>query len=115
MTEWTVTHRFDSEADAIAFANLTEGMSGAPPFMRMAANKKRPVKDWRLVKIILEFMLPGRSYTHQMIADHIVENDYRAGSAGATLSKMAAAGLVRRLEQDCYQKVTEVAHAAVSN
>lgn len=102
---WTVIAEFTDRDDAVALMELARELGVVTKMTSHAINTRneRPAREWRIGKLILGSMVPGRSYDSEHFRALLAEHGFAPESYSATLSKLVKQGDVERVASGVFQ------------
>jgi hypothetical protein len=105
---WVVTAEFTDRDDAVALIDLARELGIVAQLSSRTINEKNggmntPARTWRTGKVLLNSMVPGRSYGLEHFMAALEEAGYKASSASPVLGKLVDQGDVERLGSGVYR------------
>lgn len=104
-TVWTVSAEFTDRDDAVAFMELVTELGVVTKMTSHAINasNERPCREWRIGKLVLGSMEPGRSYDREHFRALLQEHDYAPSSYSPVLTRLVNQGDVERPAPGVFQ------------
>ncbi len=104
-TVWTVSAEFMDRDDAIAFMELVAelGIVTKRTSHVINASNERPCREWRIGKLVLGSMVPGRSYGREHFRAVLQEAGFAPASHSPVLSLLVRQGDVERVAQGVFK------------
>ena len=102
---WTVIAEFTDRDDAVALMDLARELGVVTKMTSHAINtsNERPTREWRIGKLLLRSMVPGRSYDSEHFRALLQENGFAPSSCSPVLSRLVREGDVERPTPGSFQ------------
>lgn len=102
---WTVIAEFTDRDDAVALMELARELGVVTKLTSRQVNtsNERPAREWRIGKLILGSMVPGRSYDSEHFRAVLEGHGYAPASYSPTLSLLVRQGDVERVGSGVFQ------------
>lgn len=102
---WVVSAEFTDRDDAVALMDLARELGVVTKMTSHAINtsNERPAREWRLGKLILGSMVPGRSYDSEHFRALLAVHGFAPASYSPTLSLLVRQGDVERVGSGVFQ------------
>lgn len=104
-TVWTVSAEFTDRDDAVAFMELVTELGVVTKMTSHSINapSETPVRGWRIGKVVLGSMQPGRSYTSEHFRAVLQEAGFAPASSSSVLTRLVQQGDVKRIAQGVFK------------
>jgi hypothetical protein len=104
-TVWTVSAEFTDRDDAVALMELARELGVVTRLTSHSINapSETPVRGWRIGKVVLGSMQPGRSYTSEHFRAVLQEAGFAPASCSSVLTRLVQQGDVERIAQGVFK------------
>lgn len=94
----------EGKDDACALAQLLREMGYRVELFAHEAQSRLPAAKTRSGTIVLNSMIPNRTYTSEDVAVWLEEHGYKAASANPLLTKLVQEGAIKRIAPGLFRK-----------